>query len=86
MGKCMYQIRNAFAELERNLISERTKAGMAAAKKRGKTLGRPRALSEAQIAKAKAILEANPETTYTSLAKRFGVSTKTLSRALGDKD
>ena len=34
MGKCMYQIRNAFAELERNLISERTSAGMQAAKKR----------------------------------------------------
>lgn len=34
MGKCMYQVRNAFAELERSLISERTKAGMAAARAR----------------------------------------------------
>src|SRR5262245_31961546 len=49
MGRCMYQIRNAFAELERSLISERTKAGMAAAKRRGQVLGRPRALSYEQI-------------------------------------
>ncbi len=82
MGKCMYQIRNAFAELERNLISERTSAGMQAAKKRGAKLGRPKALSDAQVAKIKAILHANPDTTLTSLAKRFGVSTKTLRRVL----
>ncbi len=82
MGKCMYQIRNAFAELERNLISERTSAGMRAAQKRGRILGRPKALSDEQIQQAKAILEANPDTTLTSLAKKFGVSTKTLRRAL----
>lgn len=40
MGKAMLQIALVFAELERNLISERTKAGMAAAKKAGKTFGR----------------------------------------------
>ena len=41
MGRFVYQITNAFAELERALISERTKAGMAAARKRGVHLGRP---------------------------------------------
>jgi len=82
MGKCMYQIRNAFAELERNLISERTSAGMQAAKKRGRKLGRPKALSDAQIQQAKTTLKANPDATYTSLAKKYGVSIKTLKRAL----
>lgn len=53
MGKCFYQIRNAFAELERNLISERTKAGMAAAKARGVHVGRPPLLSPEQIDWAK---------------------------------
>ena len=39
MGKCMYQVRNAFAELERSLISERTKAGLAAARRKWKAAG-----------------------------------------------
>ena len=42
MGRCFFQIIHAFAELERNLISERTKAGMMAAKARGVHVGRPR--------------------------------------------
>jgi DNA invertase Pin-like site-specific DNA recombinase len=41
MGKAMFTIIGAMAELESSLISERVKAGMAAAKKRGKKLGRP---------------------------------------------
>lgn len=40
MGNAMMQIALVFAELERNMISERTKAGMAAAKARGKKAGR----------------------------------------------
>lgn len=36
MGKCMYHVRNAFSAMERDLLSERTKAGMEAARKRGK--------------------------------------------------
>jgi len=80
MGKCMYQIRNAFAELERNLISERTKAGMKAAKKRGVKLGRPRKLSDKQIVWAKEQLNNNPEITHAFLAKQLKVSTATLRR------
>jgi len=85
MGKCMYQIRTAFAELERNLISERTKAGMAAARKRGAIIGRPRKLTDEQIAWAKSELENNPEITLASLAKSLNISPKTLSRALKNK-
>lgn len=80
MGKCMYQIRNAFAELERNLISERTKAGMAAAKKRGVKLGRPRKLTAEQIHWARAQLTTTPPPTISSLAKSLGVSARTLRR------
>jgi DNA invertase Pin-like site-specific DNA recombinase len=82
MGKCMYQIRNAFAELERNLISERTKAGMAAAKKRGVVLGRPRKLSLKEIAWARQKLTKNPPSTLNEIATKLGVSVRTLSRAL----
>lgn len=42
MSTFMVQMLSAFAELERNLISERTKAGMAAAASRGVKLGRPK--------------------------------------------
>ena len=42
MGKAMFTIIGAMAELESSLISERVKAGMAAAKVRGKKLGRPK--------------------------------------------
>ena len=41
MGKAMFTIIGAMAELESSLISERVKAGMAAARVRGKRLGRP---------------------------------------------
>lgn len=82
MGKCMYQIRNAFAELERNLISERTKAGMAAARKRGKTFGRPHKLTKRQVVKAAERLEANPNQSISMLAKELKVSSRTLKRAI----
>ena len=42
MGKAMFTIIGAMSELESSLISERVKAGMAAAKSRGKRLGRPK--------------------------------------------
>ncbi len=41
-GKLYFHMMGAFAEFERNLISERTKAGMAAAKARGVHIGRPK--------------------------------------------
>lgn len=45
-GRLIFGIFAALAEFERELISERTKAGMAAAKRNGKHVGRPRKLSE----------------------------------------
>ena len=47
-GKLYFHLMGAFAEFERNLISERTKAGMAAAKARGVKMGRPRKATEGQ--------------------------------------
>ncbi len=85
MGKCMYQVRNAFAELERNLISERTKAGMEAARKRGKHIGRPKKLTEKQIEWARNQLAENPAMTITRIAKELDISSKTLIRALNSR-
>lgn len=81
-GKFMYHIRFAFAELERNLISERTRAGMLAAKKRGKHVGRPYALSQEQIIAIRERLDRDPRATLSGLAQEMGVCTHTISRAL----
>jgi len=48
IGKLFFHINGAFGEYERSLISERTKAGMAAAKARGVQMGRPRKLTRVQ--------------------------------------
>lgn len=80
MGRFIYQVRNAFAELERALIAERTRAGMAAARRRGVRLGRPPKLTSDQVAVAKQEIEQGESLPV--LARRFGVSTRTLSRAL----
>ena len=45
-GKLIFQIFGALAEFERNLIRERTKAGLAAARERGKVGGRRKVLNE----------------------------------------
>ncbi len=82
MGKCMYQVRSAFAELERSLISERTKAGMAAARARGKHIGRPPVLSQTDIRKVHDMLSQDPALTTKALATEFDVSPQTLARAL----
>lgn len=82
MGKCMYQIRHAFSELERNLIRERTKAGMEAARKRGVKIGRPKKLSRLQIAHMKGLLQQQPDMTPAQIADQFDVSPRTIYRAL----
>ena len=82
MGKCMYQIRHAFSELERNLIRERTRAGMEAAKKRGVHIGRPKKLSHCQIINMQNLLQRQPDITPEQIAGRFGVSSRTVYRAL----
>lgn len=80
MGKCFFQIRNAFAELERNLISERTKAGLVEAKRRGVRLGRPRVMCVRQIQDARR-RHARGEP-MSQIAARSGVSERTICRML----
>jgi len=81
VGRMVYGQLAVFAEFEREQIRERTKAGMAAAKRRGVHVGRPRKLSSAQVAHAARQIEENNET-IAGMAKIFGVATLTLSRAL----
>ena len=82
-GKLVFHILGALAEFERDLIRERTKAGMKAARARGKHIGRPHKLTAEQIAHAREVH--NPHVAgrrLADLANIFQVSTRTLSRAL----
>ena len=80
-GKLVFHIMGALAEFERSLIIERTKAGLAAAKRRGKYPGRPKLLTPQQIKHARKMLDRGEETTG-SIAALFGVDRTTIWRAL----
>jgi DNA invertase Pin-like site-specific DNA recombinase len=56
-GKVIFHIFGALAEFERNLIRERTQAGLSAAKARGKKGGRPKALTARQLGIARDLYE-----------------------------
>jgi len=71
----------ALAEFERDLISERTRAGLEAAKKRGKHVGRPKALTPDQVGHAGRMIESN-EQSVSGMATILNVNRKTLRRAL----
>ncbi len=73
----------ALAEFERSLISERTKAGTVSARKRGKHIGRPLALSAEQINHARQMIEDDKES-ISGMASLLGVGRNTLARALKD--
>ncbi|MBB5189251.1 DNA invertase Pin-like site-specific DNA recombinase [Zhongshania antarctica] len=80
-GKLIFHIFGSLAEFERSLIQERTKAGLAAARARGRKGGRPLALTEQQTKKAHAMLR-DPTITKTEVAKHFNVTRATLNTSL----
>ena len=80
-GKLVFHIFAALSEFERSLIQERTKAGLAAARARGRKGGRPRKLSYKQVQKAMAMLS-DPDITKTEVAQHFGVTRMTLNEAI----
>ena len=84
-GKLVFQIFGALAEFERSLIRERTNAGLAAARERGRVGGRPRKLSDSDIAKAKAMLK-DPDIMVKDVAETLGVDPSTLYRAIGRRE
>lgn len=76
-GKMVLGILASFAEFERNIISDRTKAGLAAKRARGIIGGRPRALTKAKVRLAQASM-GKPETNVADLCKELGVAASTL--------
>jgi len=80
-GRLVFTIFSAIAEFEREIIRERTRAGLDAARARGRKGGRPPALSDKDIAAARAML--SEETiTVDEVAQRLNVSVSTLYRHL----
>jgi DNA invertase Pin-like site-specific DNA recombinase len=80
-GKLVFNIFASLADFERHLIGERTRAGLAAGRARGRMGGRPPALTPRQLREARLLLT-DPEATVTAVAERYGVSRTTLYKGL----
>lgn len=79
-GRLIFHLMGALAEFERALIIERTQAGLAAARKRGAKIGRPAALSGAQVKHARTLIAGGESPS--AVAQSLGVNRATLYRAL----
>ena len=78
-GKLVFHIFCSLAEFERSLIRERTQAGLAAAKARGRRGGRPRRMDAKRIAAAGA-MAASGTVTIREICRHLGVSRATFYR------
>jgi DNA invertase Pin-like site-specific DNA recombinase len=78
-----FHMMGALAQLERDLIRERTNAGLKAARERGNVGGRPRKLTDADLKFARSLMRDKSENwTWPAVAARLGVSHMTLWRAM----
>ncbi len=80
-GKLIFHVFGALAEFERELIRERTNAGLASARSRGRLGGRPRAMTDKQLRIAKIMLK-DPNTTSMEVCRTLQISKTTLYRYL----
>ena len=76
-GRLVFGIFASLAEFERELIIERTQAGLAAARARGKNGGRPRKMDKHTLTMAMAAM-ADRRSVASNVAKRLGITTTTL--------
>jgi len=83
-GRLVFGIFAALAEFERALIIERTKAGLAAARARGRNGGAPFKMTPAKLRLAQAAM-GKPETKVADLCAELGVTRQTLYRFVGPK-
>jgi DNA invertase Pin-like site-specific DNA recombinase len=78
-GRLVFHVFAALAEFERNLIRERTVAGLKAARARGRTGGRPAKLSPKEVKTIRALLK-TADMPIAEIAARFGIARSTLYR------
>lgn len=79
-GRLVFHVFASIAQFERERISERTKEGLVAARKRGRIGGRPPALSSERRAEVQRMRDADGRS-IAELARLFGVSPNTVRRA-----
>jgi DNA invertase Pin-like site-specific DNA recombinase len=84
-GRLVFHIFGALAEFERGLIRERTLAGLAAARARGRKGGRPKKMDAKKLSQAKALL-ASGDQSVADVASLLNVGRATLYRALKETD
>lgn len=80
-GKLIFHIFGALAEFERDIIRDRTKAGLAAARKRGRFGGRPKKMDKKKIALAKTLM-VDKSNSISNICEILQVSKATLYRYL----
>lgn len=84
-GRLVFHMMAALSEFERSLISERTRAGMEAARQGGRRVGRPPSLSPGDVSAAFISIHVEGED-IDSVASRLNVSKRTLRRLLSASD
>lgn len=80
-GRLVFHVFSALAQFERDLIVERTTAGLAAARARGRVGGRPKKLSDQQVDTARSLYESG-SVSVAQIGRILGVSRSTVYRAL----
>ena len=83
-GRLTFHLFGALAEFERELIRERTAAGLDAARARGRSGGRPRVMTPEKLAVTRQMYESRGHT-LAAIGAVVGVSRSTLYRYLGDQ-
>jgi DNA invertase Pin-like site-specific DNA recombinase len=83
-GKLVFHVFGALAEFERDLVRERTHAGLAAARARGRLFGRPRRLTPQQVKQLRSLAK-DERNTVREICQTLGISRATYYRYLPDK-
>jgi len=78
-GKLVFHVFGALAEFERDLIRERTHAGLAAARARGRLFGRPKVLSSQQVKQLRSLAQ-DERNTVSEICQTLGISRATFYR------
>jgi putative DNA-invertase from lambdoid prophage Rac len=81
MGKMIFTVLGAVAELERNLIKERVQMGISRARTQGKQLGRPKRIFDKE--KARTMVQ---RMSVRQVARQLGVSRGVVDRALSESN
>ena len=81
-GKLVFHLFGALSEFERDLVRERTLAGLASARARGRQGGRPRSMDEQKVKLASRLMQ-DPELSVGEVCAAVGVSSATLYRYVG---